>query len=81
MAGLSPSRWKDRHYLHVAASAFRADKIEQPRNVNEDRFIGELDCIKSQLRPMAAFDATAMDREAGFARRSGIGYHLCWLAA
>jgi len=81
MAGLSSSWRKDRHYLNVSASAFRANEIEQPGNVNEDRFVGKLDFIKGQLRPVAAFNAPAMNREAGFARRSGIGYRLGWLAA
>jgi len=36
VAGLPPSWREDRHHLHVlSASAFGADEIEQPRNVNE----------------------------------------------
>src|SRR3954471_17541621 len=69
MTGLAACRREDRHNLHVSASAFRTDKIEQPGNVNEYCFIGELDLIEGQLRTMAAFDAPAMNREPGFARR------------
>jgi hypothetical protein len=50
MTGLAACRREDRHNLHVSASAFRTDKIEQPGNVNEYRFIGELDLIEGQLR-------------------------------
>ena len=81
MAGLAACRREDRHNLHVPASAFRANEIEQPGNVNEYCFIRQADFVKGQLSPMAAFNAPAMNREAGFARRSGIGYRLCWLAA
>ena len=49
--------------------------------MNEDRFIRQPQFIEAHFRSMAAFDAPAVDREAGFARRSGIGYRLGWLAA
>src|SRR4051794_2557483 len=61
--------------------AFRTDKIEQPGNVNEYGFIGELDLIQGQLRTMATFDAPAMNREPGFARRPRIPDRLSWLAS
>src|SRR3954454_10536767 len=80
MARLAACRREDRHNLHVPASALRANEIEQPGNVNEYCFIRQADFIKGQLCPMAAFDAPAMDRETGFACRSGFGYRLRWLA-
>jgi hypothetical protein len=81
MTGLAACRREDRHNLHVSASAFRTDKIEQPGNVNEYRFIGELDLMEGQLRTMAAFDAPAMNREPVFASRSRIPDRLSWLAS
>jgi hypothetical protein len=81
MTGLAACRREDRHNLHVSASAFRANEIEQPGNVNEDRCIRKTDFVKGQLSPMAAFNAPAMDRETGFACRSGVADRLGWLAA
>src|SRR3954449_2318472 len=81
MTGLAACRREDRHNLHVSASAFRANEIEQPGNVNEDLCIRKTDFVKGQLSPMAAFNAPAMDRETGFACRSGVADRLGWLAA
>jgi hypothetical protein len=64
-------------YLHIPASPFRANEIEQPRNVNEDGFVGELHFIEGHFRPMPAFDLPAMNREPGFACRSRMTDCLC----
>src|SRR3954447_25297896 len=77
MSGRSPLGRKYRHHLHIPASAFRANEIEQPRNVNEDGFIGELHFIEGHFRPMPAFDLPAMNREPGFACRSRMTDCLC----
>ena len=67
------SRWrKDRHYLHVAASAFRADKAPNMRNVDEDRLIWQAEIIKRHRRLVIAAGCLAMDGEACFASRSGM---------
>jgi hypothetical protein len=57
-ARTTPPSWRvwreDRHYLHVPALAFRADKIEQPGNVNEDRFFWQPYFIECHSPPMPA---------------------------
>src|SRR3954454_15060732 len=81
MTGLAACRRGDRHNLHVSASTFRANEIEQPGNVNKDRCIRKTDFVKDQLRTVSAFDTSAMDRESGFACRLGVAYRLCRLAS
>ena len=77
VAGLSASGWEDWHHVHVPASAFGADKIEQLGNVNEDRRIRQSQLIEGQLRPMAATVLLAIDCEARFASRSRLTDGLC----
>ena len=49
--------------------------------MNEDCFAGDFISSNFKFSPMAAFDAPAMDRETGFACRSGVADRLGWLAA